>query len=45
MKQKSYKWVLYIILLALIGGLVYFATQDITPISEQVEKSIEVHIG
>lgn len=42
MKQKKYNWIFYILILALIGGIFYIATKDITPISHQVEKEIKL---
>lgn len=42
MKQKKYKWTIYVIILALVSGLAYVATMDLTPVQQQVEKNINV---
>lgn len=42
MKQKKYNWIFYILLIALIGGVVYVATKDITPITHKMEKTVKI---
>ena len=42
MKQKKYNWIFYILLLALIGGVFYVATKDISPITRSVEKTVKI---
>ena len=42
MKQKKYNWIFYILILLLVGGVVYVATKDITPISRSVEKTVKI---
>ena len=45
MKQKKYNWILYILILALVGAVFYIATKDITPISRLVEKEIKLNFN
>ena len=40
MKQKNYKWLLYIIILVLLGAVLFLAFKDITPVSQNIEKNI-----
>lgn len=42
MKQKKYNWIFYILFLALIGGIIFVATKDISPISHHIEKNIKI---
>ncbi len=42
MKQKKYNWIFYIFILVLIGGIFYIATKDLTPISHDIEKEINI---
>jgi hypothetical protein len=42
MKQKKYNWIFYILILAVICGVFYVATKDITPISQEIEKSLKI---
>ncbi len=41
MKQKNTKWILYILLLVLLGGILYLGFHNITPVSEHIEKEIQ----
>ena len=42
MKQKKYNWIFYILLLVLVGGVIYVATKDISPITHSVEKTVKI---
>lgn len=42
MKQKNYKWTAYVIILALIAGIAYVASMDLSPVQQRVEKNINV---
>lgn len=44
MKQKNSKWIVYIILFALLGGIFYLGLHDITPVSKHIEKDISTSI-
>ena len=44
MKQKNPKWIVYFILFALLGAVVYLSVHDITPISKHIEKDISVNM-
>ena len=43
MKQKKINWILYILILAIVGGIFYIATKDISPISHEIEKAIQIN--
>lgn len=42
MKQKNYTWIYLALILLVIGGVVYVATKDISPISHHVEKEVSL---
>ncbi len=44
MKQKKSKWLVYAILIALLGGVFYFSMHDITPVSKHIEKDLTVNL-
>jgi len=44
MKQKNSKWLIYIVLFLLLGGVFYFSVHDITPVSKHIEKEISINI-
>jgi len=44
MKHKNSKWIVYIVLLALLGGVFYFSVHDISPVSKHIEKDISLKI-
>lgn len=45
MKQKNYKWIIYIGGILILGLIGYIAAKDITPITRQVEKNVELNLG
>ena len=45
MKQKSRHWIYYILISAALGGILYDAAKDITPITRNIEKTVEIKYG
>ncbi len=45
MKNKSNKYILYLILGIIILGIVYTACKDITPEQQRVETSVELKLS
>lgn len=43
MKQKNYTWIYLALILLIVGGVVYVATKDISPISHHVEKEVSLN--
>ena len=43
MKQKNYNWIYLALILLIVGGVVYVATKDISPISHHVEKEVSLN--
>lgn len=41
MKQKNYKWVVYVVILAILAGVAYVATMDLTPAQQHIEKEVK----
>lgn len=41
MKQKNTKWVLYFIMLVLLGGILYLGLHNVTPVSKHIEQEIK----
>ncbi|MBO7097696.1 MAG: hypothetical protein J6W11_03555 [Alphaproteobacteria bacterium] len=44
MKQKNSKWIVYIILFALLGTIFYLSMHKITPVAQHIEKDITASI-
>ena len=44
MKQKNSKWIVYVILFAILGAVIFLSAHDITPVSQTIEKDISVKI-
>lgn len=42
MRQKNYKWIYYILIVAVLGGVVYIAAKDITPITRHMEQDVAI---
>ncbi len=42
MRQKNYKWVYYLVIIAVLGGVFYIAAKDITPIKHHVEQDVAI---
>lgn len=45
MKQKNHNWMYYILIITILGGILYVATKDITPITRNIEKTVEIQYG
>ena len=41
MKQKNTKWIFYILMLILLGGILYLGFHNVTPVSKHIEKEIK----
>lgn len=41
MKQKNTKWIIYIALFALLGGILYLGFHNVTPVSKHIEQNIQ----
>ncbi|GEM_PF-5342060 len=44
MKEKSYKWIFYFVLILLIGGILFLSIKDITPVAKHIEQDIIVNM-
>lgn len=44
MKQKKSKWLIYTVLIILIGSFLFLSFKDITPIAKRIEKDISMTI-
>ncbi len=42
MRQKNYKWIYYILIIAILGAVIYIATKNIAPVSRHVEQNIVI---
>ncbi len=42
MRQKNYKWIYYILIVAVLGGVVYIAAKDISPATQHIEQDITI---
>jgi len=45
MKQKNYKWLLYLVCLILLGAILFLAFKDLTPLSQHIEKDITLTLS
>lgn len=43
MKQKNYKWLIYVLGILILGSLIYIAFKDISPMSRTIEKKVEIN--
>ncbi|MBR6327487.1 MAG: hypothetical protein IKR60_01245 [Alphaproteobacteria bacterium] len=44
MKRKKYKWMVYTVLVVLIGAYLFLSLKDITPVAKRIEKDISMTI-
>ena len=45
MKNKSNKYILFIIMAVLLAGVAYLACKDITPTTQTIEKQVELKLS